>query len=102
MHDALAISCGAGDITFRVKVVPGASRNRVAGVWDGAMRVQLSAPPEGGKANRALIRLLADLLDVPRRDISIASGKTNPHKTILIAASEPAALGARLAALTAG
>ena len=50
--------------TLSVKVVPGASRDRVAGMLGDALKVQVSAPPEAGKANKAVLRVLAEFLNV--------------------------------------
>ena len=51
-----------GAITFEVRVTPRASRNRVIGIQDGALRVALTAPPVDGAANEALTKLLAKAL----------------------------------------
>lgn len=48
------------------------------------LKIKLSAAPEKGKANECLIEFLADLLNVPNKDISIVSGHTNPIKHIKI------------------
>ena len=70
-------------------VIPKASRNEIVG-WvnraDGgkALKVKVTAPPEDGKANEAVIALLAKFWDCPRRDISLESGATSRHKTIKI------------------
>jgi hypothetical protein len=84
-------------VEFAVKVVPGASRSRVAGVWNGALRVQVSAPPEGGRANRELIRLLAAALGVKRADVALVSGATQPRKRIALRGLSEAAFRARIA-----
>lgn len=69
---------------LRVKVVPGASRNEAAGWLGEEFKIRVSAPPEGGRANKAVIQLLAKLLDIPRGKISIVSGATSTHKTVEI------------------
>ncbi len=43
----------------------------------------MSAPPEKGKANKALIKLLADLVGVPRNRITVQQGHASPHKLLL-------------------
>ena len=61
--------------------------------------VAVSAPPEDGRANRAVIELLADVWDLPRRSLTVTAGTTARTKTIRI--SDPAA-GSCLAAWIAG
>ncbi len=67
-----------------VKVVPGASRTRYLGEWDGRARVAVAAPPERGKANKALIAWLAQRLSIRKSDVAIVEGETSPLKTIRI------------------
>lgn len=79
---AIEIASRPGGIEFTVKVVPGASRTCVAGVWGTALKVTVAAPPEGGKANDAVIELLASVLGVRRADVSILAGHGRPVKRI--------------------
>lgn len=74
-----------GGVEIRLKVVPGASRTRVVGVLGDRLKVQVAAPPEGGKANRAVCELLAELLGVPARNVSIVAGHGQAMKTALAA-----------------
>jgi uncharacterized protein (TIGR00251 family) len=67
-----------------VKVVPGASRGKVVGILDGALKVAVAAPPEKGKANKALIKILAEMLDLPKNRVSIEQGQSSPHKIVLL------------------
>ncbi len=69
---------------FAVKVVPGASRSAVVGIWDDAVRVSVAAPPEAGKANLAVRKLLAEALGVKRGAVLILSGHGRPLKRIAI------------------
>ena len=71
-------------VLLPVKVVPGSSRDRFAGVIDGRAKVCVAAPPEKGKANKAVIHLLARLLGVHRRVVTVESGHTSSAKTIRI------------------
>jgi uncharacterized protein (TIGR00251 family) len=72
----------ARGVRFEVRVQPRASRSEIVGEQEGALRVRLAAPPVEGAANDALIELLADLLDVPKRDIRIVRGATSRRKII--------------------
>jgi uncharacterized protein YggU (UPF0235/DUF167 family) len=69
---------------------------------DGArlLRVRVSAPPVGGAANAALVRLLARAAGVPKSAVAIVQGEASRLKTVEIA-GDPAALSSRLAALGA-
>lgn len=71
-------------VLLPVKIVPGASRTRYLGEWDGRARIAVAAPPEKGKANRAVIAFLAKLLGADRRSITLVSGEGSPLKTIRI------------------
>ncbi|MFO0830014.1 MAG: DUF167 domain-containing protein [Phycisphaerales bacterium] len=75
-------------LLLRVKAVPGASRDQIAGVLampDGErLKVRVAAPPEGGKANDAICRLVAKALGVASRDVQLESGTTNPEKTLRV------------------
>jgi len=76
-----------GVLRFKVRVVPRASHPGVAGEHDGALRVRVSAAPVDGAANEELIRILADVLRVPRRNIEITSGQTSKEKQIRVTGS---------------
>ena len=73
-----------GAITFEVRVAPRASRNRIIGVQDGALRVALTAPPVGGAANEALKKLLAKALGVAKSDVEILRGDRARIKVLRI------------------
>jgi uncharacterized protein (TIGR00251 family) len=67
-------------VLLHVRVQPKAGKNAVMG-WRGeALRVSVTAAPEDGKANRAVIGLLADALDVPASSISLVRGATSRDK----------------------
>lgn len=63
-----------GAITFEVRVAPRASRNRVLGVHEGALKVALTAPPVDGAANEALTKLLAKAFGVSKSKVEIVRG----------------------------
>ncbi|MFH5806209.1 DUF167 domain-containing protein [Alienimonas sp. DA493] len=70
--------------TLSVKVVPGASRSAVVGWLGEALKVRVAAPPERGKANAAVLALLAEALDVPERAVALVAGPASPRKTIRV------------------
>lgn len=88
-------------VSFAVKVVPGAARDRIAGVLGDALKVQVTAPPEGGKANARLCEVLAAALAVPVRAVTVQSGHGNPRKVIAIDGVDAAEVQSRLAAAAA-
>lgn len=81
-----------------VRVHPGAKRNAIAGVHDGALKISLSQPPTDGRANEALIAFLAELLHIPRSRIVLLTGAGSRSKTLRIQAMS----GARVQAILAG
>ena len=65
-----------------VLVAPRASRTRVMGVHDERLKIQLTAPPVEGKANDALVRFLAQTLEVSRAQVEIVGGASSRRKTV--------------------
>ena len=80
----LDVTAKENGVLLSVKVVPGASRTRYVGVWNGMAKVAVTAPPEKGKANRAVAALLAELLRVRKRDVTVVAGHAAPLKTVQI------------------
>ena len=72
-------------VVVPVKVVPGASRDKVAGVLGDALKITTAAAPEKGKANAAVARTLAKALGVDRRRVRLVAGGTSPRKEFLVA-----------------
>ncbi|MCH7705421.1 MAG: DUF167 domain-containing protein [Chloroflexi bacterium] len=70
-------------LTLRVQ--PGARTNQVVGFTDdGVLRVRVAAPATGGRANRALVEFMADLLSVPKSRITIARGLGSRNKMVVV------------------
>lgn len=84
--------------SFAVKVIPRASRNELGGIEEGVLRVRLTAPPVGGAANKALTKLLAQILRVPERDVEIVTGHTGRQKLVAVAGLTSQEVQARLEA----
>ena len=83
--DKLNIRDVAGGCVIAVKVVPGASRDKIAGVLGDSLKIATSAPPEKGKANAAVAAILAKALGLDKRSVELLTGQTNPHKEFRIA-----------------
>jgi uncharacterized protein len=69
---------------IRVKVVPGASRSRIAGVLGDRLKIQVAAPPEDGKANKVVSEVLAAWLDLAKSEVELVSGASQPTKVFRI------------------
>ena len=69
---------------IRVRVQPGAPRSEVVGFLGEVLRVKVAAPPQRGKANDALVELLARTLGVPRSQVRVLKGHTSRDKLILV------------------
>lgn len=83
---------------LKIRVMPGASRAKLDGWLGEALRVRVTARPEKGKANDAVVALLADTLQISKKDISIASGASARQKAVRIGGLGDAELRARLGA----
>jgi uncharacterized protein (TIGR00251 family) len=70
--------------TFAVKIHPRAKKNAITGEVGDALKLSLTAPPIEGRANDACIEFFANLLNVPRSSITIASGQTSRNKVIRV------------------
>ena len=71
-------------IVLRVVAHPGAGRTSVVGVHGDALKVRVGAPPVGGRANVALIELVAEIFGVKEAAVSISSGETSRTKRVVV------------------
>jgi len=69
-------------IELRFKVVPGASRSEIVGVLGDRLKIRIAAPPEKGKANQALLQLIADWLGT--KNVAVVAGHGNADKTVRV------------------
>lgn len=72
-----------------VRLTPGAGVDRIDGVIGGVLRARVAARPVDGAANDALLRLVADALDVPKGRIGLRSGAANRAKVLEIEGVAP-------------
>ena len=77
-------------------MTPRASRSRIVGRHADALKIQLAAPPVDGAANAALVELIAETFDVPRRSVELISGATSKHKRLRIDGLSAAELEVKL------
>jgi uncharacterized protein (TIGR00251 family) len=71
-------------ITLAVRVTPRARRNAVVKTDDKSLKVYVTAPPEDGRANEAVVEVIAKWLGVKRRQVEIISGATSRQKLVRI------------------
>ena len=100
MTGRLPFSATADGVRLAVRLTPKASAERIVGLADEAdggvvLKVAVTAAPENGKANAALVRLLAYTFHLPPRDLSVVRGLTDRRKVVAVAGA-PAALTARI------
>lgn len=85
LGDAARIS--GDDLIVCVRVTPRASRNEVVDIRNGMLQVRTTAPPADGKANAAVIKLLAEFIGVAPSRIRLLRGPTNRNKQFLVTAA---------------
>jgi len=74
---------------LKVRVSPGARRPGIGGRHGDAWKVRVAEPPENGRANEAVLRLLAETLDVPRGRLALVSGHASRDKVVSLEGLEP-------------
>jgi uncharacterized protein (TIGR00251 family) len=84
-------------VTIAVKIIPGARRNEVVGWETGEWRIRVTAPPVEGKANKALMEFLVDVLGIAKNRIRLLKGEKSRHKVISIEGLDAEAIRTRLA-----
>jgi uncharacterized protein len=82
---------------LRLHVVPGARRAGVVGRHGDGWKIRVTAPPERGAANAAVVRLLAETLGLPRRAVTIVSGHGAREKTVELTGADRDRVEAALA-----
>ena len=78
----LELKSQEGSIIFPVRVQPRASKDEIAGVMDGALKVRLRAPALEDRANEALCEYLAEVLKTPKAAVRILSGHHSRSKRV--------------------
>ena len=82
-----------------VRAQPGARKSRIIGEHAGALKVAVTAPPEAGRANKALIEALSEALHIKRSQVELMSGETSREKRFFIRGFDQATLTAALSAI---
>jgi uncharacterized protein (TIGR00251 family) len=94
----ITITPHADGATVAVRAQPGARKNAVTGEQAGALKVAVTAPPEDGRANAALVEVLKDWLAVKRSQVELLSGHANRNKVFLVRGVTAGQLSALVAA----
>ena len=85
-------------IRLRLRVSPGAARSEIVGRYGGGWKVRVAAAPERGRANEAVMRLLADALDVESGALALVSGSGSRDKVVELRGLDAAEAERRLEA----
>ena len=93
---------GDGAVLLAVHVQPGASRSGLVGRYGSSLRARVTAPPEGGRANAAVCRLVAEALGVRPDDVQVVAGATSRRKRLRIVGVSPDRLDAWLRSVAPG
>lgn len=88
-------------VILPIRALPGSKKNEIRGVQQGALKVSVTAAPEDGKANKAIIELLAKKLTLRKSQLEIISGHTHRQKRMLVGEIEQDQLQAKLEAVLA-
>ena len=79
-------------IVLPVRAQPGAKKNTIMGIHNGMLKIAVTAPPEDGRANAAIIQLLARQLGLSKSRVQLLSGATHRHKKFLLVGLDSNAL----------
>jgi uncharacterized protein (TIGR00251 family) len=85
---------------LRLRVSPGSGRAGIVGRHGDGWKVRVTAPPEDGRANEAVLRLLAETLSLPRRALTLVSGHGARDKIVQLDGVGPAQIDRRLTSAT--
>lgn len=76
-------------LSLPIKVVPGSQQTEIVGKLGNRLKVKVQAPPEDGKANRAVVEFLAQELGVNKQQIELVFGTSSPEKLLRISTQNP-------------
>ena len=86
----------AEGVVIAVRAQPGAKKNGITGEHDGALKVSVTQAPEKGKANKAIVEVLAKQLGLKKSQVSLLSGETSQRKKFLLSGVDAREVAARL------
>jgi uncharacterized protein (TIGR00251 family) len=82
--DTLDLARVGGGTRLRLRVRPRSKQNEILGIHGGALKIAVVAAPEKGRANRAVVRLLAATFDLAPSDVTVIAGMSSQDKTVVI------------------
>ena len=82
--DSIPLTVHGDGVLLPVRAQPGARRTGVIGVHGNSLKVAVSAAPEKGKANAALVEAIAEAFHLKRSQVTLHRGETNSHKVFLL------------------
>jgi len=97
----ISVSESVRGVSFSIKVQPRARKNAITGAVGDVLKLALTAPPVEGKANQAVIEFFADLFEIPRSSVTIASGETSRNKVVRVSSVNKQMVEKRLAGMLA-
>lgn len=83
-----------GCVTLTLHIQPGAKKTELAGLHGDALKIRLAAPPVDGKANKALLKFIAETLGMAKTAITLKSGHTSRRKVLEIKGADRIAIAA--------
>ncbi len=95
----IQITPHAEGCVLSVRAQPGARRSAVIGEQASALKVAVTAPPDKGRANEAIVEVLAEAFGLKRSQIELVAGPTSRQKKFLVRGISPADLTAKLAGI---
>jgi uncharacterized protein YggU (UPF0235/DUF167 family) len=81
---------------LRLRIAPGSRRPGIAGRYGDGWKLRVAPPPEDGRANDAVVALIAEALELPRAAVSIVSGHAGRDKIVALDGIDPAEADRRL------
>ena len=95
----LELTATKGGTLLPVKVTANAKRTALLGLHGGSLKIAVAAPAQQGRANRALVKFVGELLGVAAGQIEITRGHANTHKILHVNELSPDRIAGRLASL---
>lgn len=83
-HPKLQLDAHPSGSVLHVRAQPGARRNAITGIHAGALKIAVTAAPEKGKANAAIVSVLCDQLNLSPSQVAVVAGETSRQKKLLI------------------
>ncbi len=96
MGEGVEILETGGGIRLRLRVKPGGRQQRLIGAYGGALKLEVSAAPEKGRANAAVIRLLSETLGIRRNQVELVAGTSSQDKIAVLTGCSIEEISARL------